>query len=158
MPRPRTSQYEILPVAANIAAMRQARDWSQIELARRLGVNVSQVARIEIGKFKPTLELIMACVREFGVTPNELFRAPGQQSEMERDFDQLITDIRGLDDQQQASVRKLVAALKAGYRVLVRPYPTLIDEQGKETPVSAKDEEAFYRSLANDGERDGRKP
>ena len=52
---------------------RLARNLSQAELARRVGVSRQTVNMIENGGYNPTVELCIRICKELGVTLNDLF-------------------------------------------------------------------------------------
>ncbi|MFN7157599.1 MAG: helix-turn-helix transcriptional regulator, partial [Erythrobacter cryptus] len=52
---------------------REARGWSQGELARRLGVSRQTVNAVETDKYDPSLPLALRMARLFGVSVPELF-------------------------------------------------------------------------------------
>lgn len=56
-----------------IRIRRTQRDWSQAELANRLGVSRQTVNSIETGRYDPSLPLAMKLARLFGVRVEELF-------------------------------------------------------------------------------------
>ena len=53
--------------------MREAKGWSQGELARRLGVSRQTINAIETGKYDPSLPLALRMAKLFGVAVPELF-------------------------------------------------------------------------------------
>lgn len=55
-----------------LAWLRCSREWSQQELAKRVGTTRGRVAKWELGLSVPSLSLLAALSRELGVTPNEL--------------------------------------------------------------------------------------
>ncbi len=52
---------------------RIAKNMSQTELAKRIGVSRQTVNMIENGAYNPTIELCVRLCRELGVTLNDLF-------------------------------------------------------------------------------------
>ena len=52
---------------------RLARNLSQAELARRVGVSRQTINMIENGGYNPTVELCIRICKELGVTLNDLF-------------------------------------------------------------------------------------
>ncbi len=52
---------------------REAKGWSQGELARRLGVSRQTVNAVETDKYDPSLPLALRMARLFGVAVPELF-------------------------------------------------------------------------------------
>lgn len=55
-----------------IALLRTVHDWSQAELAQRIGVSTSAVGMYEQGRREPSLDLIVLLAQELGVTTDYL--------------------------------------------------------------------------------------
>ncbi|MCC6925072.1 helix-turn-helix transcriptional regulator [Novosphingobium sp.] len=53
--------------------MREARGWSQGELARRLGVSRQTINAVETDKYDPSLPLALRMSKLFGVPVQDLF-------------------------------------------------------------------------------------
>ena len=58
--------------------LRAEREWSQAELAQRLGVSRQTVNAIETGKYDPSLPLAFAIARIFGQQIEQIFSAEGK--------------------------------------------------------------------------------
>ncbi len=56
-----------------LKVLRAERDWSQAELARRLGVSRQTVNAVEIGKYDPSLPLAFSIARLFSMRIEEVF-------------------------------------------------------------------------------------
>lgn len=56
-----------------LKVLRAERDWSQAELAQRLGVSRQAVNAVETGKFDPSLPLAFRMARTFGLAIEEIF-------------------------------------------------------------------------------------
>ena len=56
---------DTFPVNNRLRVLRAERDWSQAELAERLGVSRQTVNAIETGKYDPSLPLAFAMARLF---------------------------------------------------------------------------------------------
>ncbi|MBX9603484.1 MAG: helix-turn-helix transcriptional regulator [Bryobacteraceae bacterium] len=56
-----------------LRVLRAERDWSQAELASRLGVSRQTINTIENGKYDPSLPLAFAMARLFGSRIEEIF-------------------------------------------------------------------------------------
>ena len=54
-------------------AARVRRDWSQTDLAERVGVTRQTIGMIEAGRFNPSLALCVAICRALGATLDDLF-------------------------------------------------------------------------------------
>ena len=62
-----------------LKVLRAERDWSQGELATRLGVSRQSVNAIETGRYDPSLPLAFAISRLFGL-PVEAIFTPDQET------------------------------------------------------------------------------
>ena len=60
-----------------IRVLRAEREWSQAELATRVGVSRNSVNSIENGKFDPSLPLAFRIADAFGLTVEEVFVKDG---------------------------------------------------------------------------------
>ena len=61
-----------------LKVLRAERDWSQAELAQRLGVSRQSVNAIETGKYDPSLPLAFKIADIFQLTIEEIFQQPNQ--------------------------------------------------------------------------------
>ena len=57
----------------NLKAAREARGWSQGELARRLGVSRQTINAVETDKYDPSLPLALRMAKLFVVPVDQLF-------------------------------------------------------------------------------------
>jgi putative transcriptional regulator len=60
-----------------LRVLRAEREWSQAELAERLGVSRQTINAIETGKYDPSLPLVFKLARLFGKPIEELFDPDG---------------------------------------------------------------------------------
>ena len=60
-----------------LRVLRAERDWSQAELAARLGVSRQTVNAIETERYDPSLPLAFGIARVFGLTIEQIFE-PGE--------------------------------------------------------------------------------
>lgn len=58
---------------SRLKVLRAERDWSQADLAERLGVSRQTVNAIETGKYDPSLELAFVISKLFALPIEELF-------------------------------------------------------------------------------------
>lgn len=63
-------------LAQQIFFRREARGWSQDELARASGLTQAQVATVEAGQANPTLRTLAKLATAFACTVSELFNDP----------------------------------------------------------------------------------
>lgn len=63
-----------------LKVLRAERDWSQGDLADRLGVSRQSVNAIETGKYDPSLPLAFRIAGLFGLAIEEIFANPAKES------------------------------------------------------------------------------
>ena len=61
-----------------LKVLRAERDWSQSELADRLGVSRQSVNAIETGRYDPSLPLAFAIADLFGLSIEQIFDNPSK--------------------------------------------------------------------------------
>lgn len=61
-------------VKNRLKVLRAERDWSQGDLAERLGVSRQSVNALETGKYDPSLPLAFKIARLFGLSIEEIFQ------------------------------------------------------------------------------------
>ena len=61
------------PVKNRLKVLRAERDWSQGDLAERLGVSRQSVNALETGKYDPSLPLAFKIARLFGLPIEQIF-------------------------------------------------------------------------------------
>jgi transcriptional regulator with XRE-family HTH domain len=59
-------------IGERIACLRQRRGWSRVELAKRLAVQRDRLAKWELGKNLPPVEMLAPLARTLGVSADEL--------------------------------------------------------------------------------------
>ena len=62
----------------NLRVLRAERNWSQAELAERLGVSRQTINAIETGKYDPSLPLAFKMARLFEILIEEIFTPSDQ--------------------------------------------------------------------------------
>lgn len=62
-----------------LKVLRAERDWSQNDLAQRLGVSRQSVNAIETGKYDPSLPLAFRIANLFGLAIEEIFENPDEE-------------------------------------------------------------------------------
>lgn len=62
-----------------IKVLRAERDWTQADLAERVGISRQAVISIEKYKYTPSLELAFKIAEAFGVSINEVFEHREEQ-------------------------------------------------------------------------------
>jgi putative transcriptional regulator len=67
-------------VINRLRILRAERNWSQGDLADRLGVSRQSVNAVETGKYDPSLPLAFRIAELFGLPIEEIFVSPSRQS------------------------------------------------------------------------------
>lgn len=62
-----------------LRVLRAEHDWSQAELAEKLGVSRQTVNAVETGKYEPSLSLAFKIARLFGQRIEEIFQPDGSE-------------------------------------------------------------------------------
>jgi putative transcriptional regulator len=65
--------YQALPMKNRLRVLRAEQDWSQAELADRVGVSRQTVNALETGKYDPSLELAFRLAKLFELRIEEVF-------------------------------------------------------------------------------------
>ena len=103
------------PFGARLAALRQERGWTQVQLAEKLGVTVKMVTYYEREATNPTTKTVAKLAEVFGVEPSAFLESapsprgakPGPPSE----WDKRIAAIKQLPRGQQRKIAEVVEAL-----------------------------------------------
>lgn len=74
-----SSKLDMPKIQNRVKEMRNARGWTQGELARMVGVSRQSINSIERERYVPSLELALSFARVFGCATEELFRLENQQ-------------------------------------------------------------------------------
>ena len=96
-----------MTVGKKIRQLRQSKGWSLAELAKRSGVSLSSLSRMETGKMTGTLESHMDVARAFGIRVTELYASlepAGPAAELHR--------------AEETSTRALISGKESTFRVL----------------------------------------
>lgn len=92
----------MLDLGQKVRQLRESRNWSQAELARRTGVTKSAISTYEVGIRTPSADVVCAFAKVFGVSADYLLGI----------MDGRAVEIEGLSERDEALVRALVASLK----------------------------------------------
>lgn len=67
-------------IGENVKSMRKSKNWTQKELGERAGLPISQISKIENGKYKnPTIKTLLALSESFGVPVECLLISPREK-------------------------------------------------------------------------------
>lgn len=92
----------MLDLGQKVRRLRESRDWSQAELARRAGVTKSAISTYELGIRTPSADVVGAFAKVFGVSADYLLGIAERKA----------IEVDGLSERDEALIRELVASLK----------------------------------------------
>lgn len=92
----------MLDLGQKVRRLRESREWSQAELARRTGVTKSAISTYELGTRTPSAEVVCAFAKAFGVSSDYLLGIAERRT----------VDVEGLSERDEALIRELVVSLR----------------------------------------------
>lgn len=93
---------KVLELGQKIKKLRESRDWSQAELARRAGITKSAISTYELGMRTPSADVVCSFAKAFGVSADYLLGIAERRA----------VEIEGLSERNEALIRELIASLK----------------------------------------------
>lgn len=93
---------KMLDLGSKVKQLRESREWSQGELARRVGITKSAISTYELGIRTPSADVVCALAKTFGVSADYLLGITERRA----------VEVEGLSERDEALVRELVASLK----------------------------------------------
>lgn len=85
-----------------IRRLRESREWTQAELARKVGITKSAISTYELGIRTPSADVVCGFAKAFGVSADYLLGITERRT----------VDVEGLSERDEAIIRELVATLK----------------------------------------------
>jgi transcriptional regulator with XRE-family HTH domain len=108
--RHRIQQVEL--VGRKIRQLRKQRKLTQTELAARIGIQQSDLSRMEKGEYRVSLDTLFRILAEFHMGVGEFFDELHRESISPRDL-QAMRNLRDLDDQARREVEDFIAFKRA---------------------------------------------
>jgi transcriptional regulator with XRE-family HTH domain len=108
-------------VAAHIKAARKQRALSQAELARRAGISLSYLARVELGRSSIGVDMLGRIADAIGVPPDSLLRGVSvteDSASLKQDIENRLLSVLKFDD--DATNRSLLMILNHCFQSLSR--------------------------------------
>src|SRR5436305_13372699 len=103
-------------VGRKIRELRKEHKLTQMELSARLGIQQSDLSRMEQGEYRVSLDTLFRILAEFKVSMGEFFEEIAQESITPRDV-RLLQDFNTLPDDAQREVEDFIAFKRAqGWR------------------------------------------
>lgn len=106
MPRERIRQVEL--VGRKIRKLRKERKLTQTELAARIGVQQSDLSRMEKGEYRVSLDTLFRILAEFKLSIGEFFDDLTQESVTPRDL-QIMRSLKAMDEETRREVEDFIA-------------------------------------------------
>jgi len=106
----------------NIKRLRKERGWSQTKLAEKVGCHLSNITRIETGKYIPALETVTKIATILDVPIDYLVSSTEGNCEEIRIEDQTLSEriklLNTLDDEERLVVNKVIDAMLTKKKML----------------------------------------
>lgn len=99
----------------NIKRLRKEKGWSQTQLAEQVGCHLSNITRIETGKYTPALETVAQISKILDVQIDYLVNGNDEDREEIRIEDQAFSEkiklLNTLDEEERFVVNKIIDAM-----------------------------------------------
>jgi transcriptional regulator with XRE-family HTH domain len=95
-------------VGRKIRELRKEHKLTQVELSSRLGIQQSDLSRMEKGEYRVSLDTLFRILAEFKVSIGEFFEGVAKESITPRDV-QLVQDFKTLSEDAQRDVEEFIA-------------------------------------------------
>ncbi len=96
-------------VGRKIRQLRRDHKLTQVELSHRLGIQQSDLSRMEKGEYRVSLDTLFRIVAEFKLSIGEFFDDVNQVSEVSTRALRVARDLSALDESAQREVEDFVA-------------------------------------------------
>jgi transcriptional regulator with XRE-family HTH domain len=94
-------------VGRKIRELRKEHKLTQVELSSRLGIQQSDLSRMEQGEYRVSLDTLFRILAEFQMSIGEFFEGVTQESITPRDV-QLVQDVRSLPHDAQREIEDFI--------------------------------------------------
>lgn len=112
------SEYEPKTLGERITRLRKLRNWTQEELARRVGLHAAHLSRIEKDRMRPKPANIARFAEVFGISIEEL--APAEAEPLELQDETMLRafhQAQKLDPEDRRMILRMIGALLIKKRV-----------------------------------------
>jgi transcriptional regulator with XRE-family HTH domain len=106
---------QIQLVGQKIRQLRKEHKLTQVELSQRLGIQQSDLSRMEQGEYRVSLDTLFRILAEFQMSIGEFFEDVAQESVTSRDV-QLVQSFNNLSEDAQREVEDFIAFKRAQSR------------------------------------------
>jgi len=116
MPEPMSEKvHQIQLVGRKIRQLRKEHKLTQVELSARLGIQQSDLSRMEQGEYRVSLDTLFRILAEFKMSMGEFFEEIAQESITPRDV-RLVENFNELPHEAQREVEDFIAFKRAQVR------------------------------------------
>jgi len=115
--------YKIRPVklvGSKIRQLRKEHKLTQTELSSRIGIQQSDLSRMEKGEYRVSLDALFRILSEFQISIGEFFEDMARESMNERDL-RLIREFQSLDEGARRDVEELLSSKTSGQKASAPP-------------------------------------
>ena len=106
MATPKIRQVQL--VGRKIRQLRKAHKLTQTELSSRIGIQQSDLSRMEKGEYRVSLDNLFKILAEFRMSIGEFFEEIAEDTISPRDL-QILKDFKDLDEESQQEVEDFIA-------------------------------------------------
>ncbi|MGE0641772.1 MAG: helix-turn-helix transcriptional regulator [Thermoanaerobaculia bacterium] len=106
-------------VGRKIRQLRKERHQTQTELAQRLGIQQSDLSRMEKGEYRVSLDTLFKILAEFRIGVGEFFEEVSRETLTPRDL-RLLSDFKTLDPSSQDEIETYILERKSPHRGVSR--------------------------------------
>jgi transcriptional regulator with XRE-family HTH domain len=99
-------------VGSKLRDLRKSRNLTQSDLAARIGIQQSDLCRMENGQYRVNLETLVKILMEFQITFGEFFQEE-VQGELSHEERALLSSYRGMESDSQAQIRRFVEFVRS---------------------------------------------
>ena len=99
---------QIQLVGRKIRELRKERKLTQVELSARLGIQQSDLSRMEKGEYRVSLDTLFRILAEFKMSIGEFFEGVAKESVTPRDV-KLVQEFNSLPGEAQREVEEFIA-------------------------------------------------
>ena len=121
---------QIQLVGQKIRQLRKEHKLTQVELSQRLGIQQSDLSRMEQGEYRVSLDTLFRILAEFKVGIGEFFEDVAKESITPRDVE-LVQQIKDLPEQAQREVEDFIAFKQVQSRRGENPDLPDLDDQAE---------------------------
>jgi transcriptional regulator with XRE-family HTH domain len=104
--------HQIQLVGRKIRELRKEHKLTQVELSSRIGIQQSDLSRMEQGEYRVSLDTLFRILAEFKMSMGEFFEGVAQESITPRDA-RLVSELRSLPADAQREVEEFIAFKRA---------------------------------------------